>query len=450
MTGLQPDRKRFPAETGCTMQMTQLEKANRTSRVPLFFGSLRVQAVLCLLFGVAIPIFTYFQGNVDFVFRNPSALNSIMVAAVATLSGVVAVRKFGAFPGTIAASYVFPAFAACYSIAAAAILLAREPYSGTLLTLTFLTALGVRFAISALERSDPSRYYLVPGGDIDRLRSDVGLASMTLHVPALPIEPDAVIVADLHYDHAPEWERVFATAALNGLGVYHYKQVWEAQTGKVRIEHLAENSLGSLLPSNSYAKAKRAVDILFSLIMIPVLIVPFVITAMIIRLDSPGPVFFRQDRIGYRGKVFSVLKFRTMCVATPMHGAADQLHAAITQDDDVRITKVGRFLRKTRIDELPQIFNILRGEMSWIGPRPEAQPLSEWYEREIPFYLYRHIVRPGITGWAQVNQGHVSGISEVHDKLRFDFYYIKNFSMWLDLLILFKTGVVVIRGSGAK
>jgi exopolysaccharide biosynthesis polyprenyl glycosylphosphotransferase len=432
------------------MQMTQVEKVSRASRASLFFGSLRVQAALCLLFGVAIPILAYFQGNVDFIFRNSSAFNSTLVAAVSTLGGVVAVRKFGAFPGTITASYIFPAFAACYSIAVATILLAREPYSGALLTLTFLTALGVRFAISALERGDAGRYYLVPGGDIDRLRPDVGLGSVTLDVPALPIESDAVIVADLHHDHAPEWERVFATAALNGLGVYHYKQVWEAQTGKVRIEHLAENSLGSLLPSNSYAKAKRAIDILFSLIMIPVLIVPLAITAVVIRLDSPGPVFFRQDRIGYRGKVFSVLKFRTMRVATPAYDAASQLHAAITQEDDVRITKVGRFLRKTRIDELPQIFNILRGEMSWIGPRPEAQPLSEWYEREIPFYLYRHIVRPGITGWAQVNQGHVAGISEVHDKLRFDFYYIKNFSMWLDLVILFKTGVVVVRGSGAK
>ena len=432
-------------------QMIKFDQANRPGRVQLFFGSLRAQAALCLLFGVAIPVLIYFRGDVGFIARNASAVNSTLVAAVATLSGVVAVRKFGIFPGTITASYIFPAFAACYSIAVSVVLLAREPYSGALLTLTFLTATAVRFAMSALERRDDAgRYYLVPGGDIDRLLPDVGLVSTTLHTPMLPADADAVIVADLHHDHTAEWERVFAIAALHGLGVYHYKQVWEAQTGKVHIEHLSENSFGSLLPSNSYAKAKRLIDILFSLAVIPILIVPLAVAALVIRFDSPGPIFFRQDRIGYRGKVFSVLKFRTMRVAAPVAEGVDRLHAAITQDDDVRITKVGRFLRKTRIDELPQVFNILRGEMSWIGPRPEAQPLSEWYESEIPFYLYRHIVRPGVTGWAQVNQGHVAGISEVHDKLRFDFYYIKNFSMWLDLVILFKTAVVVVRGSGAK
>ena len=239
-------------------------------------------------------------------------------------------------------------------------------------------------------------------------------------------------------------------AALNGIGVYHYKQVWEAKTGKVRIEHLSENSLGSLIPSNSYAKMKRLLDILLTLAVLPVLLPPLVVVAFLIRFDSPGPVFFRQERIGHRGRSFHVLKFRTMRMAEPQATHEGRLDAAITKDDDQRITRLGRFLRKTRIDELPQIWNILRSEMSWIGPRPEARPLSEWYEREIPFYSYRHIVRPGITGWAQVNQGHVAGISEVHDKLRFDFYYIKNFSMWIDLIILFKTVMVVIRGSGAK
>jgi lipopolysaccharide/colanic/teichoic acid biosynthesis glycosyltransferase len=161
-------------------------------------------------------------------------------------------------------------------------------------------------------------------------------------------------------------------------------------------------------------------------------------------------MFFRQERIGYRGHQFRVLKFRTMRVTETASANGDLVDAAITKDDDDRITRIGRFLRQTRIDELPQLYNILRGEMSWIGPRPEARPLSEWYEREIPFYVYRHIVRPGVTGWAQVNQGHVAGISEVHDKLRYDFYYIKNFSMWIDLAILFKTVLVVIRGIGAK
>jgi lipopolysaccharide/colanic/teichoic acid biosynthesis glycosyltransferase len=130
--------------------------------------------------------------------------------------------------------------------------------------------------------------------------------------------------------------------------------------------------------------------------------------------------------------------------------SGDDRSEAITRDGDDRITRIGRFLRRTRIDELPQIWNILRGEMSWIGPRPEAMALSEWYEAELPFYIYRHIVRPGISGWAQVNQGHVSDLESVFEKLHYDFYYIKNFSAWLDLLILARTIATVVTGMGAR
>jgi lipopolysaccharide/colanic/teichoic acid biosynthesis glycosyltransferase len=114
------------------------------------------------------------------------------------------------------------------------------------------------------------------------------------------------------------------------------------------------------------------------------------------------------------------------------------------------VTRLGRFLRISRLDELPQVINILRGEMSWIGPRPEALPLSHWYQDELPFYYYRHIVYPGITGWAQVNQGHVTEVDRVLEKLHYDFYYIKNFSAWLDILILLKTVRTMLTGFGAK
>jgi lipopolysaccharide/colanic/teichoic acid biosynthesis glycosyltransferase len=414
--------------------------------------STRFQLGLCLLVGLLLPLaFRALYAEPLPIAGNSAAQNSLSAAALAIIIGVLAIRKFSEFPGVIGASYIFPTFAATFGIAVAIILVTRAPYSGVLLSLSFATVLATRFAIGALElREGGSSYYLVPGGEVDRLLRDLDGAPVMLDDPVLPADPHAAIVADLHHDHSPEWERTFATAALNGIGVYHYKQVWEAQTGKVRIEHLSENSLGSLIPSNSYAKLKWLADMALSIAVLPILIIPLAITAFAIRLDSPGSIFFRQERIGYRGRPFRVLKFRTMTEVKAAPGNVDLVDDAITKDDDVRITRLGRFLRQTRIDELPQIYNILRGDMSWIGPRPEARPLSEWYEKEIPFYSYRHIVRPGITGWAQVNQGHVAGISEVHDKLRYDFYYIKNFSMWLDLVVLFKTVLVVIRGSGAK
>ena len=128
----------------------------------------------------------------------------------------------------------------------------------------------------------------------------------------------------------------------------------------------------------------------------------------------------------------------------------DARDAAMTKDGDQRITRVGKWLRHSRIDELPQILNVLRGEMSWIGPRPEAEVLSRWYEHEIPFYRYRHIVRPGITGWAQVHQGHVATVYQVREKLHFDFYYIKNFSPWIDLVVVARTIRAIATGFGSK
>lgn len=432
--------------------MKVIDNPVRPARVmrPLL-ETLRVQLLLCLLVGVLLPLLAFAIIDRKILTGDEAAGVSMIAAALAIGTALVAIRKCGEFPSTIGARYILPAFGASFGIAIAIILLVRAPYSGRLLIAAFLCSLATRFIIDTFARRDGRGvHYIVPGGKVDRLLPDLDGATVVLDQPIIPDDASAIIVADLHHNHTREWEATFAKAALLGIGVYHYKQVWEAHTGKVRIEHLSENSFGSLIPSNSYAAAKRFLDVAGSLIALPILFFPLIIIALIIRLDSKGSIFFRQERIGFRGEPFRVLKFRTMREIRVRAADTDLIHDAITQDDDARITRIGRFLRKTRIDELPQILNILLGEMSWIGPRPEARPLSEWYEREIPFYAYRHIVRPGITGWAQVNQGHVTSISDVHDKLRFDFYYIRNFSMWIDLVIVFKTLLVVIRGSGAK
>ncbi|MES2288369.1 MAG: exopolysaccharide biosynthesis polyprenyl glycosylphosphotransferase [Pseudomonadota bacterium] len=266
--------------------------------------------------------------------------------------------------------------------------------------------------------------------------------------PRIPDDRQAVIVADLHHDHEKAWEQMLAHAAVAGHPVYHVKQLRESLTGKVSIEHISENSFGSMLPNLAYRKVKRAVDLCASIIMLPVLAPLLLFVGLLIRIDSPGPALFRQQRMGYRGKPFSIFKFRTMRVQGD--GAINARDVARTGDNDPRITRIGRFLRRSRIDELPQILNIIAGDMSWIGPRPEAIALSEWYEAEIPFYFYRHIVRPGITGWAQVNQGHVSDIDSVSTKLGYDFYYIQNFSAWIDALIVLRTMNTMLNGFGAR
>ena len=255
------------------------------------------------------------------------------------------------------------------------------------------------------------------------------------------------IVADLRTDMPEDWERFLADRALAGTLVMHVKQMEESLTGRVAIEHLSENNLGSLIPGIVYGRVKRVWDLALVVVTLPILLPFMLLVAIAIRLDTPGPVLFRQERMGYRGTPFSMFKFRTM-----KHGMeqADPRVAAMTLHRDDRVTRVGRYLRRTRIDELPQIFNILKGEMSWIGPRPEAVPLSLWYEAELPFYRYRHIVRPGITGWAQVKQGHVAEVGDVLWKLQYDFYYIKNFSFWLDVLIIAGTVKTLVNGFGAR
>jgi lipopolysaccharide/colanic/teichoic acid biosynthesis glycosyltransferase len=257
---------------------------------------------------------------------------------------------------------------------------------------------------------------------------------------------DAVAV-DLRADLPDAWDRALADYALIGLPVYHTKHLIESLTGRLELEHLSENSFGTLSPLSAYMRIKHLGDWIVALGAAIALFVPMCLIALLIKWDSKGPALFRQERMGYRGRTFKVIKFRTMVNSTV--DGVDRA-SAMTADNDHRITRVGAFLRRTRIDELPQVLNVLRGEMSWIGPRPEAVVLSRWYEEEIPFYRYRHIVRPGITGWAQVNQGHVVDVSDVTSKLHYDFYYIKNYGPWLDALIIGRTIKTVLTGAGAK
>ena len=150
--------------------------------------------------------------------------------------------------------------------------------------------------------------------------------------------------------------------------------------------------------------------------------------ALAVKIDSPGPVLFRQERVGWRDQIFLLYKFRTMRKAKPAGP-----HATWQRDDVGRVTRIGRWLRRTRLDELPQLWNILRGDMNLIGPRPEMVENVEEMAREIPFYRLRHIIRPGITGWAQVKNGYAVNRDNVHEKVRYDLYYLKNRCFTLDL-----------------
>jgi lipopolysaccharide/colanic/teichoic acid biosynthesis glycosyltransferase len=264
--------------------------------------------------------------------------------------------------------------------------------------------------------------------------------------PTLPSPCDGVVV-DLRAEIPAHWEQFLTSCVLSGVPVYHVTQAREMMSGRLDIRHLSENMLTSHDPHHAYLALKRLLDTLAALVALVVLGPLLLLVGLAVKLDSPGPALFTQARIRKGTTKFTIYKFRTMKIGTAAPQSRDD---AMTLDRDPRITRLGAFLRKSRIDELPQILNILKGEMSWIGPRPEAVPLAEWYESQLPFYQYRHIVPPGITGWAQVNQGHVTNPDDVLDKLHYDFFYIKNFSIWLDMLIVLKTLRTMLTGFGAR
>jgi lipopolysaccharide/colanic/teichoic acid biosynthesis glycosyltransferase len=408
---------------------------------------LLVIALVAYLVPLIAPLVTFGTLSLE----RASTTNTQATSLVAAVLALLLYRRVTIYPGSRAFGFILPAYSTTFGIAGALLLFSRASYSGSMLLVGYVASVAVTFLLGYFDgRSAPVRMYYVPTGNTGIIADTPAVEWIKLTEPVVPDDPDAAIVADLRSHHSAPWERMLAEAAISGIPVYHTKQLRESLTGRVQIEHLSENSFGSLLPALGYRGIKRTIDVVASVVLIPVLALPLLVIALLVRVSSPGPILFRQRRMGYRGVTFDMLKFRTM-VHVPAASDEDAAReAAITRDGDQRVTRVGRFLRQSRLDELPQIINILRGEMSWIGPRPEAVPLSKWYESELPFYSYRHIVRPGITGWAQVSQGHVAGLDEVHVKLHYDFYYIKFFSFWLDLLIALRTVGIMLTGFGAR
>lgn len=358
------------------------------------------------------------------------------------------------YPGIRRSYVIVPTVLAGHGVAIAALLATRLPYSRLGIAVGLILHIGWLYIhYVGLERRVRRRIAVVPSGGVQMLAEVPNVEWRWLKRPRLnDARGCEAIVADFSADLPGEWEAFLAEAAISGRLVYQHKQLSESLSGRVQLEHLSENTFGSLLPSRGYFHAKTVMDFLVAVLALPAAFLVIAVASLGICVETRGSPWFKQKRIGHRGQEFMVYKLRTMGSGSGSgSGLVDcPRAAAMTLDDDCRITRLGQVLRKYRIDELPQIFNILKGEMSWIGPRPEASALSDWYRGEIPFYVYRHVVKPGISGWAQVNQGHVANVDEVHLKLQFDFYYIKYFSPWLDLLILLRTIKTMVIGFGSK
>jgi len=234
---------------------------------------------------------------------------------------------------------------------------------------------------------------------------------------------------------------------LKGVKVEEGASFSEYITGKLTVENLRPSSLifaDGFKRSNAIQQAKRFIDITTGLITLLLFSPLALIISLAIILDSKGPIFYRQERVGQDGRIFRLLKFRSMQVN------AEENEPIWAEVNDPRVTRVGKIIRKLRLDEIPQVVNVLKGEMSFVGPRPERPFFTEKLMKEIPFYSLRHNVKPGITGWAQICYPYGASKEDALEKLKYDLYYIKHVSPFMDFTILLETLKIVLFGSGSR
>jgi exopolysaccharide biosynthesis polyprenyl glycosylphosphotransferase len=263
--------------------------------------------------------------------------------------------------------------------------------------------------------------------------------------PPAELPEHVTLAVDLRPVMSDRMAQFVSSWNLAGYPVRALSTVYEEYTGRLPMVHLAEGwELSAPVQRNEYANVKRAIDITLVLLTSPLWLLLAAAIWVAVHLDSSGPAIYRQERIGRDGEKFVLYKFRTMGLDAEKDGPQ------FTTTNDARLTKMGRLLRRFRADEIPQLLNVLKGDLSLVGPRPERPVFTEQFEGSIPFYSYRHLVRPGVTGWAQVNFGYADSERETVEKLTYDLYYVKHMSPWLDMLILGQSMWTVVSGFGAK
>jgi exopolysaccharide biosynthesis polyprenyl glycosylphosphotransferase len=326
-----------------------------------------------------------------------------------------------------------------------------------------------RFALSFVRRTRVRRIVILSSGDAERLLSLIS-AKLSRRIEVARL---VRLGGNVRHEHLTEllspdslrhdrvWGLVIANSdrqrfpadlllncQLNGISVFNESGFWTQELGCIDIDDLDQRSL---IPDEAFRHSriegitKRVFDVLFAMAMLVLAFPLMLLIAWLIKFDSPGPIMYRQERVGLRGRTFTLYKFRSMHQNAEEEGSPQWATIG-----DPRVTRVGRFIRYARIDELPQLLNVLRGEMSIIGPRPERPYFVEKLATAIPFYSLRHLVKPGITGWAQVNASYGASIEDSRIKLNYDLYYIKRRGLLLDLKILLRTLRVIILQEGAR
>jgi len=418
-----------------------------------FWQYLSIRILFGWLIVSVVPAVVLFWGYIIVDDIQLTQVNSVIASSSAIIFSLIGLERLTQFPGQKSMVTVLPTLLGIGLIVGLVLLIFRLPYSVYYLITSAVLGLVFCFVSQVILRAvTQATIGYVPIGRCQDLLDIEGVSWIELMPCFEPANharmPFHAVVADLADQRlSSEWEQLLAETALQGTPVYNVLQVRESLTGRLPIKHLYENNLGSLLPSQSYLLFKRIMDTTMVIFTVPISIPIALIIAVVLKWQgrhSDSTVLFTQRRIGQGGKCFTMYKFRSMLPCAESNGAQ------MATTDDMRVTKFGSFIRQTRLDELPQFINVLKGDMSLIGPRPEQLDFVERFNETVPFYRYRHIVKPGISGWAQVMHGYASDEDETKIKLEHDFFYIKNFSLTLDLLIVIKTIQTMVTGFGAR
>ena len=403
--------------------------------IPLVIGTLAASFVLMPnLYGLLAWGFEYPQylrgAELAHIFLNCGA-NSLVMLASLLLVGRLDRKLAG----------VLTLILVVHGSLAFLILVTRGFYSNQImLTAVPCSALLGAGVMYLKHRAIPVRIALL--GPEDPAIGQVRMAYDRILDPNTDLRSYDILLTSSVIDLSSEWTHVLSRAMIAGKPVRHVAEYIEEEQGIVSIDHF---DLDHLPPSGltSYRTRKRLMDISIAIAALPIALPILAAGALAVLISMGRPVLFLQPRTGQGGGVFSIYKLRTMQPAGDSPGGS-------TVERDLRVSSVGRVLRRFRVDELPQLLNVLRGDMSIIGPRPEWTLLSEKYSQELPVYTYRHLVRPGITGWAQVRSGYASDLAETRTKVGYDLFYIKNLSFSLDIQILVRTVWTLISGGGAR
>jgi len=343
---------------------------------------------------------------------------------------------------------ILPIWSMLVLIAMAFLLLFRFDYSIWFFVITFLTGTICLswFAVNLVKRH--SQNVALPGAlltdDLAGFATSKVVNFISLSSPNLPETPVDIIAVDQDHMKDPNWTPFLSWCLINAVPVVSLQEYIERYTGRIDSARFIPSDMLKTSEAPSYMSVKRLADTVISIMALILLCLPMLVIAIIIRLGSSGPALFTQRRLGRGGRPFTIYKFRSMT------NDAEAKGAQFARSQDARVTGIGKFIRKSRIDELPQLYNVIIGDMSLIGPRPEQVDLMDQLVKEIPLFPLRHSVRPGITGWAQVCQGYADDVESTRLKIEYDLFYIKNVSLLLDLNIVLRTIKIILSGFGAR